>query len=209
MANGLLHIAAKRESFGGSSYTSARMKSQGLFSFTYGRLEWRAQLPYGMGLWPALWMLGTNIDSIGWPNCGEIDVVENTGTNTLMVQSSIHYSGDGTAIYNFFDGGAVTNFHTYTLDWTTNAMLFYIDGHLFQTQTSNWGNRSGTSPFPFNRPFFLLMNMAIGGNYVQKPPPGTINAGTVFPAELLVDYVRIYNTSDPFQIATRKRDQAL
>lgn len=201
VANGFLHITARHESFGGSSYTSARMKSQGLFSFTYGRLEWRAQLPCGVGLWPALWMLGTNIDSVGWPNCGEIDVLENTGTNSFMAQSSIHYGGDGTATYNFFDGGAVTNFHTYTLDWTTNALLFYLDGHLFESQTNNWGNASGTSPFPFNQPFFLLMNMAIGGNYVKNPAQSNINAGTVFPAEVLVDYVRIYNTTDPFRIA--------
>lgn len=204
VANGFLHIVGRKESFGGSSYTSARMKSQGLFSFTYGRLEWRAQLPYGVGLWPALWMLGTNISSIGWPSCGELDVLENTGTNSFMAQSSIHYGGDGTGVYNFFDGGAVTNFHTYTLDWTTNALFFYVDGHLFESQTGPWGNSSGTSPFPFNEPFFLIMNMAIGGNYVQNPSKTDINAGTAFPAEMLVDYVRIYNTTAPFAISVKQ-----
>lgn len=209
VTNGLLHIVARRESFSGANYTSARMKSLGLFSFTYGRLEWRAQLPYGMGLWPALWMLGTNFVTIDWPNCGEIDVVENTGTNTTMVQSSIHYGGDSTAIYNFFDGGAVTNFHTYTLDWTTNAMLFYVDGHLFESALAPWGNGSGASPFPFNKPFFLLMNMAVGGNYVANPSQATINANAVFPAELLVDYVRIYRATDPLRLAVEQNGSNL
>lgn len=197
VADGFLHIVGRQESFGRSSYTSARMKSEGLFSFTYGRLEWRAKLPYGVGLWPALWALGTNISSVGWPRCGEIDVLENTGTNSLMAQSSIHYGGDGTAIYHFVGAEAITNFHTYTFDWTTNAMLFYVDGHLFESQTGTWGNSLGASPFPFNQPFFLIMNMAIGGNYVHNPSKTNINTGTVFPAEMLVDYVRIYKSTAP------------
>ena len=200
VANGLLHIVAQKESTNGFSYTSARIKSEGLFAFTYGRLEWRAQLPYGVGFWPALWMLGTNISSVGWPTCGEIDVVENKGTNTTEVQSSIHYGGDGTAIYNFIGGGAVTNFHTYTLDWTTNALLFYVDGHLFETQTG-WGNGGGPYPFPFNQPFFLLMNLAVGGNYVGNPTIAQINSQTTFPGQILVDYVRIYRTTDPLRLA--------
>ncbi|HEX4264534.1 MAG TPA: glycoside hydrolase family 16 protein [Verrucomicrobiae bacterium] len=203
VANGMLHIVGRQESLGNSHYTSARLKSDGHFSFTYGRLEWRAQLPYGVGLWPALWMLGTNISvsSIGWPDCGEIDVLENKGTNVTKAQSSIHYGGDGTATYTFTDGQAATNFHTYTLDWTTNTMLFYVDGHLFETQNSPWGNTDGASPFPFNKPAFLLMNMAVGGNYVGNPDQTNIDAGTVFPAEFLVDYVRIYTTTQPFRLA--------
>jgi beta-glucanase (GH16 family) len=130
--------------------------------------------------------------------------MENTGTNSTMAQSSVHYGGDTTAIYNFSDGGAVTNFHTYTLDWTTNALLFYVDGHLFESQSSPWGNSSGASPFPFNQPFFLIMNMAIGGNYVSNPSQSAINANTTFPAEALVDYVRIYNTTDPFRLAVQQ-----
>jgi beta-glucanase (GH16 family) len=209
VANGLLHIVGRQETLGSSSYTSARMKSQGRFSFTYGRLEWRAQLPYGVGLWPALWLLGNNIGAVGWPDCGEIDVLENTGANSFMAQSSIHYGGDGTAIYNFFDGGAVTNFHTYTLDWSTNALLFFVDGHLFESQNGPWGNADGSSPFPFNRPFFLIMNLAIGGNYVGNPSQASINAGTVFPAEMLVDYVRLYDNTDPLRLAITQAGGAL
>lgn len=201
VTNGLLHIVACKESFSGSSYTSARMKSQGLFSCKYGRIEWRAQMPQDVGFWPALWMLGTNISTIGWPGCGEIDVVENNGSNPFMAQGSIHSGTDATAIYNFFGGDSVTNFHTYTLDWTTNAMLFYIDGHLYQSQT-NWGSSTGNPyPYPFNQPFFLIMNLAVGGAYIGNPSTSTINAGTAFPGELLVDYVRIYNLTDPFRIA--------
>jgi hypothetical protein len=204
VSNGLLHIVARNESFGGASYTSARMKTQGLFSSKYGRIEWRAQLPHGIGFWPALWLLGTNIASIGWPGCGEFDVMENNGSNVFMAQGSIHSGSDATAIYNFTDGAATTNFHTYTLDWTTNAILFYVDGHLYETQTG-WGSSTTNAyPFPFNQPFFLLMNMAIGGNYLGNPSMATINAGTVFPGEMLVDYLRIYNPTDPFRISIER-----
>jgi hypothetical protein len=157
-------------------------------------------MPYGVGFWPALWMMGTNISTIGWPDCGEIDVLENKGTNTTVVQSSIHYGGDATGYYNFIDGAAITNFHTYTLDWTTNALLFYVDGHLFETQTG-WGNADGPYPFPFNQPFFLIMNLAVGGNYVGNPSVSNIESQTTFPSQVLVDYVRIYRTTDPLRLA--------
>ena len=197
--DGALHIVARKESTGSYNYTSARMKSQGLYSFTYGRLEWRAKFPSGVGFWPALWLLGNNISTIGWPKCGEIDVFENTGTNTTQVQSSIHSGSDGTGYYNFFDD-SVTNFHTYTLDWTTNAMLFYVDGHLFESQTS-WSSSAGSYPFPFDQPFFILMNFAVGGNYVSNPSVTDINTHSVFPSEILVDYVRVYNTTAPLRLA--------
>jgi beta-glucanase (GH16 family) len=203
-AGGYLHIAAQKESFGGSSYTSARVKSEGLFSLQYGRVEWRAQLPAGTAFWPALWMLGTNISSIGWPGCGEIDVMETKGTDPSMAQGSIHSGSDATTVYNFTDGGSATNFNTYTLDWTTNAVLFYVNGHLYETQT-NWGSSTTNSyPFPFNQPFFLIMNMAIGGNYLGNPSTNTINSGSTFPSEMLVDYVRLYNVTGPLQLAVQR-----
>ena len=105
------------------------------------------------------------------------------------------------SIFNFLDNGSVTNFNTYTLDWTTNAILFYVNGHLYEMQTG-WGSSTGKPyPFPFNQPFFLLMNMAIGGNYLGNPSMTDINSGTVFPGEVVVDYVRLYNVTDPLQIA--------
>jgi beta-glucanase (GH16 family) len=204
VANGLLHIVARKESMNGFNYTSARMKSEGLYSRTYGRFEWRAQLPQGTGTWPALWLLGNNISSIGWPGCGEIDVVENKGSNPFAEQGSLHSGSDETAIYNFIGGDSVTNFHTYTLDWTTNAFLFYVDGHPYETQTS-WGSSTTNSyPFPFNQPFFLLMNVAIGGNYLGNPSQSNINSGTVFPCEMDVDYVRVYSLTDPLALSIKK-----
>jgi beta-glucanase (GH16 family) len=202
VAGGLLHIVARQEAYDGASYTSARMKSQGLFSCRYGRIEWRAQLPAGSGFWPALWLLGTNIDTVGWPGCGEIDVLENNGSNPAMAQGSIHSGSDATAIYTFPDGGGVTNFNLYTLDWTTNAMLFYVNGHLYETQTS-WSSSVGAYPFPFNQPFFLIMNLAIGGQYLGYPGTNAINAGSTFPGQVLVDYVRIYNVTSPLRLALK------
>ncbi|MDB6019237.1 MAG: hypothetical protein JWR19_3726 [Pedosphaera sp.] len=196
VANGYLHIVARNT----SGFTSARLKSQGLFSPKYGRFEWRAKLPQGVGMWPALWMLGTNFTSINWPGCGEIDVTEANGTTPGTVQGSLHSGSDETAIYNFIGGDSVTNFHTYTLDWATNAILFYVDGHLYESQT-NWSGPVASYPFPFNQPFFLLMNLAVGGNYVGNPTSAQINAGTTFPAEMLLDYVRIYNSTNPLQLA--------
>ena len=201
VSGGYLHIVARQQSEGGQNYTSARMKSEGLFSFTYGRIEWRAQLPNGAGFWPALWLLGTNIaTSIGWPGCGEIDVMENNGSALGTVQGSLHSGSDETAVYNLLNNDSVTNFHTYTLDWATNAILFYVDGHLYESQT-NWSSSVGPYPTPFNQPFFIIMNIAVGGNYLGNPSTNTINANSTFPGEMLVDYVRIYNQTAPLQLS--------
>jgi len=209
VSNGLLHIVARAEHYGSSSYTSARIKSEGLYSFKYGRVEWRAQLPTGLGFWPALWMLGTNISSVGWPGCGEIDVMESSGSSNWMAQGSIHSGSDATAICGLTDGGSVTNFNTYTLDWTTNAILFYVNGHLYESQYG-WGSSTTNAyPFPFNQPFFLIMNMAIGGNYLGNPSTNEINSGSVFPAEMRVDYVRLYNVTDPLRLAVKQAGSTL
>jgi beta-glucanase (GH16 family) len=203
VAGGLLHIVAQKESYDGFSYTSARLKSEGLFSWQYGRFEWRAQLPSGVGFWPALWLLGTNINTIGWPGCGEIDMMENNGGALTNVQGSLHSGSNETQIYTLPNGGSVTNFHTYTLDWSTNAILFYVDGHLYETQT-RWTDSSGTYPFPFNQPFFLIMNLAVGGNYVGNP-----NGSTIFPSEMQVDYVRIYNQTSPLRISSTQTNSRI
>lgn len=200
-SNGYLHIAALRQSTNGYSYTSARLKSEGLFSYLYGRIEWRAQLPAGIGCWPALWMLGTNITSISWPGCGEIDVMENNGSNSLAVQGSLHSGSDETAVYNFLGGDSATNFHTYTLDWTSDSIIFYVDGHLYEDQTGWGSSTTNPYPFPYNQPFFFIMNLAIGGNYVGNPTQSQINSGTAFPAQMLIDYIRIYNQTAPLQLA--------
>jgi beta-glucanase (GH16 family) len=202
VSGGLLHIVARQESTNGFSYTSARMKTEGLYAKTYGRIQWRARLPAGTGMWPALWMMGTNISSVGWPSCGEIDVVENNGANPTFVQGSLHSNAGGpTAIYNFTGGDATTNFHTYLLDWDASSIRWYVDGHLYETQTSQ---------APFNAPFFFLMNLAVGGQYVGNPSIADINAGTAFPAEMQVDYIRVYEQTASLQISvTRSNGQVI
>ena len=204
VSNGLLHIVARQESMGGSSYTSARMNTLGtnaspLYATpTYGRFEWRAKLPSGVGMWPALWMMGADFPSAGWPACGEIDVVENNGSNPAFVQGSLHAPNNynPTEIYTFTGGDSVTNFHTYLLDWEPDLIQWFVDGNLYETQITQ---------APFNAPFFFLMNLAVGGNYLAvngvNPTKSQINAGTVFPAELQVDYVRIYEQTVPLQLS--------
>src|ERR1051325_4498365 len=205
VANGLLHIVARQESFGGFNYTSARMKSQNHFSKEYGRIEFRAKMPSGVGFWPALWMLGDNFPSVGWPACGEIDIMENKGGVPGQVQGTIHYSNasnqhvQSTALYNFPAGNGATNFHSSLLSWATNSIQWYVDGQLYETQTS-WTSSTGPYPAPFNQPFFLIMNLAVGGNYVGNPSTNSINTNAVWPGEMQVDYVRVYDLTPPLQL---------
>ena len=207
VSGGLLHIAARIESYDGQNFTSARMKSEGLASWLYGRFEWRARLPQGTGFWPALWLLGTNITSVGWPGCGEMDVMENSGDALTNVQGSLHSGSDETAVYTFPGNDSVTNFHNYVLDWSTNSFLFYVDGHLYELQT-NWSSSLGAAyPAPFNKPCFIIMNLAVGGNYVGNPSSTTISANGGFPGELQVDYVRVYNVTAPLKISVVHTNQ--
>jgi beta-glucanase (GH16 family) len=197
--NGLLHIVvlkqATNDAYGTYNYTSARMKTQGLYSTpAYGRFQWRAALPAGTGMWPALWMLGTDINSVGWPACGEIDVVENNGATPNFVQGSLHSNAGGpTAVYDLPGGESTTNFHTYLLDWEPGSISWSVDGVTYESQSGG---------APFNAPFFFIMNVAVGGQYVGNPSTNAINAGTVFPQQMLVDYVRIYEQTAPLAIST-------
>jgi beta-glucanase (GH16 family) len=211
VADGLLHIVALEQQTNGENYTSGRIKSLGLFYTTYGRIEWRAKLPTGTGFWPALWMLPENSPYGGWPNCGEIDVMENNGAISNQEGGTIHFGGaDGNDVYSgqtytFLPGDSVTNFHTYLLEWSTNSINWYVDGHLYENQTAWWSNVGTTTstypyPAPFNTAFYILMNIAIGGNYLNNPPESSIN--TNLPGEMDVDYVRVYEPTAPLQILT-------
>jgi beta-glucanase (GH16 family) len=212
VTNGLLHISATQQQ-GASGYNSARMKTQNTFTTTYGRIVWRAALPAGTGMWPALWMLGANG---GWPGCGEIDVVEENGSNTNQIQSTIHYGNVNnqdvglTGFYTSFPAGnSATNFHTYMVDWRYGSISFSVDGNVYETQNT-WGSPNLPSPnnpypAPFNAPFFLIMNLAVGGNYVGNPSTAQINSGTIFPAQMLVDYVRVYQMTAPLTLAVSKQ----
>jgi beta-glucanase (GH16 family) len=206
VSSGLLHIVARQEAYGGFGYTSARMKSQGRFAKAYGRFEFRAKLPPGLGYWSALWLLGSNISAVGWPACGEFDVMENKGSALEVVQGTIHYSDAGnhplqsTGYYLLPSSDSVTNFHSYLLEWSTNAVRWYVDNVLYETQTS-WSSSTGPYPAPFNPPFFIIMNLAIGGGYLGNPSTNMINANTLFPGELQVDYVRVFDLTEPLQIS--------
>jgi beta-glucanase (GH16 family) len=197
VAGGLLHMHAQVENTNGFRFTSARMKTQDQYWFTYGRVEWRSRFPSGVGMWPALWMMGTNIANLGWPACGEIDVVESPG-NPSFEQGSLHNGGtisDVTTVFNFAGGDSVTNFHVYDLDWTSTSIVWSVDGVAYETRTQWTSSTSKPFPFPYNQPFFLLMNFATGGNYVGNPSTNAIAAS--LPAEIQVDYVRVYQAGLP------------
>ena len=159
--NGVLKIIAKKESYQGSNYTSARLLSKGKFSVKYGKIEFRAKLPVGGGTWPALWMLGDNISTVSWPACGEIDIMEHIGNDLNKIHGTLHYtgrSGGNADSTSKVISNATTEFHIYSIDWRADYIKFYIDNVLFKTFTN-------TSNLPFNQKFFLIMNCAMGGNF--------------------------------------------
>lgn len=189
-STGILHIVAQKLPAG--VYTSARMKTQGLFSFQYGRIEARINLPEGQGMWPAFWLLGNNIVTVDWPACGELDVMEHiNGSNPEnagydWVAGSVHGTGlDGTAHYHPA-GFSATGWHIYGMIWTKGQIQYYIDSpaNIYATFTPT--TQAGTWPFDTG-PEFVIINLAVGGNW-----PGPPDSTTVFPAELQVDYLRIY-----------------
>jgi len=204
-SNGFLHIVATKEPYHGFNYTSAKLKSFRLFYKKYGRFEFRARLPYGQGYWPAFWMMPENSVHGGWPASGEIDVMENSRSNASTVLGTIHFGGmypNNThsfgPSFNFQDGDSVTNFHVYAIEWTTNAIKWYVDSHLYETQTSWWSSSNPADvsvrnpyPAPFDEPFYIIMNLAVGGKFGGNP-----DATTRFPGEMLVDYVRVYDWTE-------------
>lgn len=194
--NGTLVIKVLPEKYTGSdrvtrNYTSARLKTLGKFSQTYGRFEARIKIPRGQGIWPAFWMLGNNVDQSGWPECGEIDVMENIGKEPSLIHGTIHgpgYSGaDGIGSpFALPDNQPFAdNFHVYAVEWERNTLRFYVDDHLFETRTPT-DLPKGTK-WVYDHPFFLLLNVAVGGDW-----PGNPDASTTFPQTMLVDYVRVY-----------------
>jgi beta-glucanase (GH16 family) len=174
-------------SYGTCKYTSARLLTQGLFSQQYGRFEARAQMPTGKGLWPAIWALGDNISTVSWPACGEIDFMETIGTDIMTNHGSLHmpsnYGPSGT--YKLPNGASYADaFHTFAFEWEPGTIRFYVDDMLYETQKTPVP--SGDT-WEFDHPFFLLINVAVGGQW-----PGSPDATTTFPQTLKVDYVRVY-----------------
>ena len=193
--NGALVITAKKENFGGAKYTSARLKTQGLKSWTYGKVEARILLPSFEGSWPAFWMLGENITSVGWPACGEIDIMEHINISN-EVHGTIHWQ-DHNSQYAHYGAGISINlsgYHTYSVEWDDKFIKWFIDGVQFHIVNIENGV-NGTSEF--HNDFFILLNMAIGGNW-----PGFSIATTALPAKMYVDYVRVYQ--DVISVNTEK-----
>ena len=182
VSQGVLKIKAIKESYEGSQYTSARLLSKGKFSFKYGKVEFRAKLPAGVGTWPALWMLGSDISTTGWPGCGEIDIMEHRGSDLNRIFGTLHYPGrsGGNADGNTkVITNATTEFHVYSVDWTASYIKISVDDQIIHTVVN-------TNSIPFNHDFFLIMNVAMGGTFAGSVDPSFTNA------TMEVDYVRIY-----------------
>jgi beta-glucanase (GH16 family) len=198
--DGKLVITARKEPFKGPDgierdYTSAKLETAGHFQQKYGRFEARIKLPRGQGIWPAFWMLGSDFPSAGWPACGEIDIMENVGLESGKIHGTLHgpdYSGNNplTGAYTLPNHEAMSDdFHVFAVDWMPDAIRFYVDGHLFETQTVD--SIPSSKRWAFDHPFYLLLNVAVGGLWPGKP-----DATTVFPTSMLVDYVRVYRLKE-------------
>lgn len=186
--NGNLVITALNVPFAGSNFTSARIKTQGLFDQAYGRFEARMKLPWGPGIWPAFWLLGADIEENPWPQCGEIDIMEYRGQQTSLIHGSVHGPG-------YSAGAAITNsygleksrfdvdFHIFAVEWGTDFIHFYVDDILYQEITPS----DVTGEWVYDDPFFILLNVAVGGGYVGFP-----TSETPFPQSMIIDYVRVY-----------------
>ena len=193
LSDGNLIIEARKESYGGYDYTSARIKTQGKFNFQYGRVDIRAKLPKGKGLWPALWMLGSNIKSVGWPACGETDIMELIGSLPSTVHGTLHWADTSgkdaykTAGYNLSYGDFSQQFHVFSMIWKQDTIQLFVDGHLYNTLTKA---DVGNANYPFNAKMFFIFNVAVGGNW-----PGSPDSSTSFPQRMFVDYVRVFQLS--------------
>jgi beta-glucanase (GH16 family) len=189
--NGFLIISAKKEEYQGSSYTSARLTSKGLFEQAYGRFEARIRLPYGQGVWPAFWLLGANVEEVGWPKCGEIDIMEYRGQEPTKVLGTVHgpgYSG-GASIsksYSLLNDRFDTGFHIFGIEWGPKYINYYVDDVLYNQITP----ADVTGEWVLDHPFYIIINLAVGGNFVGAP-----NSETSFPQTMLVDYVRVYKNN--------------
>jgi beta-glucanase (GH16 family) len=194
---GNLVITARRENpanyqcwYGTCEYTSARLNTSGRFTQTYGHFEARIKMSRGQGMWPAFWMLGDDIGNVGWPQSGEIDIMENVGFEPSQVHGTIHgpgYSGAGGIGGGYSIGGAFADdFHTFAVDWSPNKIVWSVDGNVYQTRTP--ADLNGNQ-WVFDKPFFMILNLAVGGYW-----PGDPDGSTPFPNTLVVDYVRVTDT---------------
>lgn len=191
IVDGNLVITAKRQQYGNYDYTSSRIVTKGKRQFKFGRIDIRAALPKGQGLWPALWMLGSNIDAVGWPSCGEIDIMELTGDIPNRVVGTVHYGAsqsehqfNSMSKYLSGDDNFQDEFHVFSINWENNLIEFLVDGEVYHTITP--ASLNGAT-YPFNKNQFFIFNVAVGGNF-----PGNPDASTPFPQYMIVDYVRVF-----------------
>ena len=189
--NDMLVIEAREEKYIGRKYTSARMRTLAKGDWTYARVEVRAKMPTGQGLWPAIWMLPTEWSYGGWPSSGEIDIMELLGHEPDTVHGTIHYGGLGNhqytgRAYKLTEGDFTSEFHTFAIEWEEGVMRWYVDDDLYQTQSA-WNTKNKEFPAPFDQRFHLILNVAVGGNW-----PGSPDETTTFPQQMVVDYVRVY-----------------
>ncbi len=187
---GHLAIVAREEAYRGSQYTSGRINTRGLFESGPGRFEARIRLPRGQGIWPAFWLLGADFDTVGWPASGEIDVMEYRGQEPKIVHGSLHgpgYAGGEalTASFRLDNGGFDGNFHVFAVEWSTERITWFVDDTPYASVTPRDLPPGGN--WVFDHPFFLILNVAVGGNFVGPP-----NEATVFPQTMLVDWVRVH-----------------
>jgi len=190
---GNLVITAKQENpgnyqcwYGACEYTSARLSTAGTFTQAYGHFEARMKIPRGQGMWPAFWLLGDNIGSAGWPQCGELDIMENIGKEPSTVHGTIHGPGySGANGIGAADNGPVfaDDFHTYAVDWSPNEIKWSVDGNVYETRTPADVNGN---QWVFDHPFYIILNLAVGGDW-----PGDPDGSTSFPQQLVVDYVHV------------------
>ena len=191
---GHLTIVARREDYQGRAYTSARINTLGRFEQARGRFEARIKLPVGQGIWPAFWLLGGNFAAVGWPTCGEIDIMEYRGQLPRVINGSLHgpgYSG-GQALGGPFElplGTFDGTFHVFAVEWDSSRITWLVDGIAYQRVTPD--QLPSGARWVFDHPFFIILNVAVGGNYVGPP-----DASTSFPQTMTIDYVRVYGT-DP------------
>ncbi|WEK55046.1 MAG: glycoside hydrolase family 16 protein [Candidatus Cohnella colombiensis] len=200
ISNNKLIIQAKKENYGNSQYTSARIKTKNKFSVKYGKIEMRAMLPYGQGIWPAFWMLGANIDTVGWPNNGEIDIMENVGPKSQdRIIGTAHgpgYSG-GNAVSNSYTLTDYSNtYHTYAVEFEPSVIRWYVDGNLYhQVTPSDVLNKQ----WVFDQDFYIILNLAVGGSW-----PGSPDATTKFPQKFYIDYVKVWQRTGTYDIVALK-----
>lgn len=183
LENGKLVITAIEN----PNYTSARVLTEGKREFQFGRIDIRAKMPYGQGIWPALWMLGTDIGTVGWPICGEIDIMELIGNKPTTVHGTVHYDNNGyaskTSTRSLSGNNLADEYHVYSLVWERNSIKWYVDYDEYNFVTQKQIGES----YPFNNPSYLLMNIAIGGKW-----PGDPDETTIFPQKMIVDYIRVF-----------------